>query len=443
MAAQLAQELDLNGWLQHLEKLHPSTIELGLARVSRVASQMQLDFGNAKVLTVGGTNGKGSSVTMLAGILRAAGYQAVTYTSPHIRLYNERVGLNDRLATDAELCAGFTAVEQARGDISLTYFEFGTLAAFWLFAQHKPDFIILEVGLGGRLDAVNIIDADVSLLTNVDLDHIDWLGDTRDKIGYEKAGIFRTGKPAVYGERSMPDSVRDFAAANHIPLLQQGRQFGWSEADECWDWYGEDLHGNRVTLTALPRNGFPLDNAAAVLQVLHKLPLTLARVAIDRGLAEAELAGRFQKKLHNGVRVILDVAHNPHAAANLAANIRKHLAGCRVVMVLGMLGDKDSASVVRLLAPAVSHIYAASLGGERGSAAAFLYNHARALGYQDITCYPGPVEAFEAACKAAINTQGTESVVETVVEKRVETAVETVVVVTGSFFTISAVLEII
>ncbi len=427
MSAVLAQTLDLAGWLHHLEQLHPSTIELGLARVQQVATRMPIDFGAAKVITVGGTNGKGSSVTMLAGILRAAGYLAVTYTSPHLRLYNERVGLNGRLVTDAELCAGFAAVELARGDVSLTYFEFGTLAAFWLFARQKPDFIILEVGLGGRLDAVNIIDADASLLTNVDLDHIDWLGDTRDKIGFEKAGIFRTGKPAIYGERSMPDSVRDYATVNGIPLLQQGQEFGWHEAGEGWDWYGEDLNGARMSLAGLPRNGFPLDNAAAVLQVLFKLPVSLERAAIDSGLAGAELAGRFQHKVHNGVHVILDVAHNPHAATNLAANIRKHLAGCRVLMVLGMLGDKDSAGVVRLLVPAVSHIYAASLGGERGSPAEILYNHARELGYQALTCHSGPVEAFEAACEHAASGQGA----------------ETVVVVTGSFFTISAVLEII
>jgi dihydrofolate synthase/folylpolyglutamate synthase len=423
--------VNLAGWLHHLEKLHPSTIELGLDRVQQVAGRMQLDFGNAKVITVGGTNGKGSSVTMLAGILRAADYLTVTYTSPHIRIYNERVGLNGRLATDAELCAGFAAVESARGAVSLTYFEFGTLAAFWLFVQQKPDFIILEVGLGGRLDAVNILDADVSLLTNVALDHMDWLGDTRDKIGYEKAGIFRSGKPAVYGERSMPDSVRDYATEHLIPLLQQGQEFGWREAGEGWDWYGEDLQGARVSLGALPRNGFPLDNAAAVLQVLHKLPITLPRAALDRGLAEAELAGRFQQLRYQGTRVILDVAHNPHAAANLTANIRQRLAGCRVLLVLGMLADKDSATVVRLLAPAVSHIYAASLGGERGSPAEILYNHAHELGYQAISCHGSPVEAFKAACKAAVNAQGTEN------------AFETVVVVTGSFFTISAVLEII
>lgn len=418
---------DLSGWLRHLETLHPSTIELGLARVRQVAKRLQLDFGHAKVITVGGTNGKGSSVTMLASILRAAGYSAVTYTSPHITHYNERVGLNDRLATDAELCNGFAAVEAVRGEVTLTYFEFGTLAALWLFAQAKPDFIILEVGLGGRLDAVNIIDADVSLLTNVDLDHIDWLGDTRDKIGFEKAGIFRTGRPAIYGERSMPQSVADHARAHQIPLLQQGRDFGWQEAGPEWHWHGVDSNGRPVQLADLPRNGFPLDNAAAVLQVLHSLGLNLPRAAIDQGLARAELAGRFQQKQYQGLRVVLDVAHNPHAASNLAHNIRTRLAGCRVLLVLGMLGDKDSAGVVRLLGPVVDHIYAASLAGDRGAPADVLYNHARQLGHQAISCHASATAAFAAACADA-GAQGDR---------------ETVIVVTGSFFTISAVLELI
>jgi len=426
LGAATAQPTTLAGWLSHLEQLHPSTIELGLGRVRQVADRLRLDFGNAKVITVGGTNGKGSSVTMLAGILRAAGHQAVTYTSPHLLIYNERVGLNGRLATDQELCDGFAAVERARGDISLTYFEFGTLGALWLFAQLKPDFIILEVGLGGRLDAVNIIDADVSILTNVDLDHMDWLGDTREKIGYEKAGIFRPGRPAIYGEVAMPDSVRDYAGSNGIPLLQQGREFGWREHGERWDWYGQDRKGQPVELTGLPCNGFPLDNAAGVLQALHSLCLKLPRAAIDQGLATAELAGRFQRKQYRGLTVILDVAHNPHAARNLAHNIQTRLQGKQVHLVLGMLADKDSATVVQLLAPKVHHIYAASLGGERGSPADVLYNHARRSGYQAVSCHADPVAAFTAASEAAQTLD----------------AVANVVVVTGSFFTISAVLEL-
>jgi dihydrofolate synthase/folylpolyglutamate synthase len=264
------------------------------------------------------------------------------------------------------------------------------------------------------------------LLTNVDLDHVDWLGDTREKIGFEKAGIFRSGRPAIYGERSMPDSVRSYADQHAIPLLQQGQQFGWQQHGDRWDWFGEDCEGKRIELKDIPANGFPLDNAAAVLQVLQFLPVTLPRTAIDTGMARAELAGRFQQRQFQGRRVILDVAHNPHAAANLAHNIRKRLAGCDVRLVLGMLGDKDSSGVVRLLSPEVAHIYAASLGGERGAPADILYNHARQLGFSAITCHATVAEAFAAACSAAGQQPGK----------------ETVIVVTGSFFTISAVLEL-
>jgi dihydrofolate synthase/folylpolyglutamate synthase len=423
------QPQDLAGWLRHLEQLHPSTIELGLERVRRVFKALQLDFTASKVLTVGGTNGKGSSVTMLAGILRAAGYSVATYTSPHLLVYNERVTFNGRLATDAELCAGFAAVEQARAGVSLTYFEFGTLGALWFFAQQKPDFIILEVGLGGRLDAVNILDADASLLTNVDLDHMDWLGDTRDKIGVEKAGIFRSQRPAVYGERSMPVAVRDYAQQHHVPLLQQGREFGWKETGSTWEWHGRDRAGGQQVLGGLPNNGFPLDNAAGVLQILHQLDIRLPRAAIDSGLRHAQLAGRFQQTEYQGVRVVLDVAHNPHAAANLAANIRSRLSGCQVLLVLGMLGDKDSASVMRLLLPEVAHTYVGSLGGERGAPADILYNHAQQLGCTAVSKFASIEEAFAAAsAHAKAHTQ--------------QSGQEAVVVACGSFFTVSAVLAL-
>jgi dihydrofolate synthase / folylpolyglutamate synthase len=462
MSAISALPHDLTGWLAHLERLHPTTIELGLARVQEVYQRLQLSFGTAKVVTVGGTNGKGSSVTMLASILRAAGYQVVTYTSPHLLAYNERVGLQDRLATDAELCAGFAAVEAARGATSLTYFEFGTLAALWLFAQQQPDVIVLEVGLGGRLDAVNILDPDVSLLTNVDLDHMDWLGDTRDKIGIEKAGIFRSQRPAVYGERDMPASVGQVADQQGVLLLRQGVQFGWQldneSSDANWHWRGEDLQGQPVELANLPRNDFPLDNAAAVLQVLYKLPLSLSRAAIEQGLRMAVLAGRFHACRYQGQQVILDVAHNPHAARNLAYNIRTRLAGRRVLLVLGMLADKDSRRVVELLVPVVDQIFAATLGGERGASADILYNHAHALGYGALSKYDSVSAAFAAACAEAQQTksnQGESNQGESTQDKSIQKATVAgsssqpqaakppVIVVTGSFFTVAAVLELV
>jgi dihydrofolate synthase / folylpolyglutamate synthase len=458
MSATSALPHDLTSWLAHLECLHPTTIELGLARVREVYQRLQLNFGKAKVITVGGTNGKGSSVTMLASILRAAGYQVVTYTSPHLLKYNERVGLQDRLATDAELCAGFAAVEAARGATSLTYFEFGTLAALWLFAQQQPDVMVLEVGLGGRLDAVNILDPDVSLLTNVDLDHMDWLGDTRDKIGAEKAGIFRSQRPAVYGERDMPVSVGQVAEQQGVLLLRQGMQFSWQLSDSRWHWRGEGLQGQVVELADLPRSDFPLDNAAAVLQVLHRLPLSISRAAIEQGLRSAVLAGRFQECSYHGQQVILDVAHNPHAARNLAANIRTRLAGRQVLLVLGMLADKDSRAVVELLVPVVDHLFAATLGGERGASADILYNHARALAYAALSKHDSVAAAFTAAYAEAQQSKSNQSksnqsksIQNSTIAgsssqpqaDQLSAAKPPVIVVTGSFFTVAAVLELV
>jgi dihydrofolate synthase/folylpolyglutamate synthase len=413
-------------WLAWLERLHPSTIELGLDRVRRVYERLQLDLSRSRVVIVGGTNGKGSSVAMLAGALRAAGHSVGTYTSPHLLRYNERVNLNGEIASDAALCQAFAAVEAVRGDVSLTYFEYGTLAALVLFAQEQPDYLILEIGLGGRLDAVNIVEPELCILTNVALDHVDWLGDTRDAIGREKAGIFRAGKFALYGESDLPDSVRSEATRIGAKLLRKGENFAWEETGDTWTWRGHDAEGRALELTALPRNGFPFDNAAAVVQALQLLEPSLPRAALDKGLSEAMVPGRFQQLRYKDRNVILDVAHNPHAAANLAHNITHRLRKAgpgRVLLVLGMLGDKDSAGVVSLLAPCADRIYAAALGGERGSPAEIIYNHARRFGYAEVSCHPNVQDAFLAAHADA-------------------QAADTLIV-TGSFFTVAAVLELI
>jgi dihydrofolate synthase/folylpolyglutamate synthase len=415
------QNAGLADWLGFLEALHPVTIELGLERVRDVYERMGLELSGQQLVIVGGTNGKGSSVAMLSGILRAAGHTVGTYTSPHLVHYNERVSLNGRHATDAELCAAFAAVEAVRASVSLTYFEFGTLAALQCFAQHKPEFVILEVGLGGRLDAVNIIEPAVSLLTNVDLDHCDWLGDTREKIGFEKAGIFRAGKPAVYGESDMPVTVREQAASLGATLLHKGEQYQWQADGELWHWQGRNAAGNAVDYRDLPRNGFPLDNAAGVLQALLWLNTRVERGHIDQGLRDAVVPGRFQQLRLNGRDLILDVAHNPHAARYLALRLGELAQTRRIQLVLGMLGDKDSASVVRLLAPHASHLYAASLGGERGAPAEIIYNHARAAGAARVSMHASVTDALAAALEQAADTD--------------------LIVVTGSFFTVAAALE--
>lgn len=416
----------LSEWLEWLERLHPSTIELGLERVRRVHERLDLDLSHSRILIVGGTNGKGSSVAMLAGTLRAAGHSVGTYTSPHLLRYNERVTLDGVEATDAELCEAFAAVEAVRGEVSLTYFEYGTLAALVLFAKKRPDYLIMEVGLGGRLDAVNIVEPELSILTNVALDHLDWLGDTREAIGREKAGIFRAGKSALYGESDMPQSVLSEAERIGAQLLRKGVDFAWEEQGATWNWRGRSANGERIALEGLPRNGFPLDNAAAVVQALQLLEPGLPRAALDKGLAEAVVAGRFQRVEYKGRRVILDVAHNPHAATYLAYNLRHRVRpnqNGRILLVLAMLGDKDSAGVVQFLAPCADRIYAASLGGERGSSAEIIYNHARRFGHAQITCHSNVQEAFQTA--------------------HAEAEVDDTIIVTGSFFTVAAVLELI
>lgn len=419
--------LTLQDWLRRLESLHPVTIELGLDRVQRVYERMHLAFfgksTGSKIIIVGGTNGKGSTCTMLTRVLLAAGRHVATYTSPHLLRYNERVCIDGREATDAELCEAFAAVEAVRGEVSLTYFEFGTLAALYCFAQRRPDVVILEVGLGGRLDAVNIIEPAVSILTNVALDHMDWLGNTRELIGYEKAGIFRSGHPAIYGELDMPDSVALHARTIGADLLRVGQHYTWQRDNATWRWEGRSASGAPLVIEHLPVVPFPLDNAAAVVQALQYLNLAISPEQLRRGLAASELAGRFQEVSFRGTRVIVDVAHNPHAAANLATNIRTRLAGHPVQLVLGMLNDKDSAAVVRILAPEVAHIHAASLGGERGAEAKIIYNDARESGVFAVTCHHTVLLALVAACTA--------------------TGTDGVVVVTGSFFTVAAILELI
>ncbi|MES2625766.1 MAG: bifunctional tetrahydrofolate synthase/dihydrofolate synthase [Pseudomonadota bacterium] len=419
----VTESKDLQGWLRWLEQLHPSTIDLGLERVQQVMQRMSLDFGATQIVIVGGTNGKGSTVAMLGNILLAAGHTVGSYTSPHLLTYNERVCYNGKPVDDAALCSAFAAIEAVRGDVSLTYFEFGTLAALHYFASRKPDFMILEVGLGGRLDAVNIMNPDISILTNVALDHMDWLGTTREQIGFEKAGIFRTDKYAIFGESDMPDSVRNHAQKISARLLHNTEHYQWQSHGATWSWHGLSGTGEQISLQDLPQVPFPLDNAAGVIQALQCLNGNFTVEHIREGLSKTTLPGRFQSVEYKGQWVILDVAHNPHAAANLVRNIQTRLAGCEVQLVLGMLADKDSSAVVQLLAPVVTHIHAATLQGERGSPAKILYNHAQQAGMSAVTCHESVTSAFAAACAAS--------------------GAESVVVVTGSFFTVAAVLELI
>ncbi len=354
-------------WLSWQETLNPAGIELGLERVRTVLERLGHAHPSFTVITVGGTNGKGSSVAMLESILLAGGYRVGSYTSPHLLRYNERIRIQGSEIDDARLCAAFERVDQARGDIALTYFEFGTLAAIDIFADQNLNVAVLEVGLGGRLDAVNVLDADVALVTSVGIDHQEWLGDDRESIGREKAGIFRPGQAAVCGDPEPPASLLQHAQQLGTTLYCTGRDFGYERVGEGWQWWGA---GERSAVLPLPalEGAFQLGNAAAVLMVLTLLKqrFPLHEDALRQGLTSLSLPGRFQI-IPGEVTRIFDVGHNPQAAAVLAGALAGQPSSGRTLAVVGMLADKDHKGVFTLLCPTVDEWYAADLDVPRGA----------------------------------------------------------------------------
>jgi dihydrofolate synthase/folylpolyglutamate synthase len=352
----------LEDWLLYIERQHPQAIALGLDRVLQVSKTMNIRL-QCPVITVGGTNGKGSTCAMLESILRAASYRTGLYTSPHLVRYNERVRIAGAPAGDALLEEGFAAVERARGDVPLTYFEFGTLAAFWIFEKQKVEIAVLEVGLGGRLDAVNVLDADCAVLTSVGIDHVNYLGPDRESIGREKAGIFRAGRPAVIAD---PDPPRSVLAAPGEKLFF-GKDFGYREQEKQWSYWGPRGRRSGLAPPAL-RGAIQLRNACAALCALDALALPVAMQEVRRGLAEVALAGRFQV-LPGRPQVILDVAHNVEAAKVLADNLLVSGYGSETIAVCGMLRDKDIGGVLCALEPRVTRWHFASLPGPRGASA--------------------------------------------------------------------------
>lgn len=399
----------LSQWLEYIERQHPKTIEMGLERIIRVRDAMAAGGPSfsGPVITVGGTNGKGSTCAMLESILQAAGYRVGLYTSPHLLRYNERVRIGGREADDSALADAFERVEAARAmlagpPVSLTYFEFGTLAAWDLFSRSGLDALILEVGLGGRLDAVNAFDSRCAILTSVDLDHMDYLGDTREKIGSEKAGIFRPGCPAIVADPVPPASVIAKARDIGADLQLIGRDFGYTGDRQQWQFWGRA--GKRPVL-AYPalRGANQLLNAAAALAALDTLraELPVGMNQIRLGLATVELPGRFQVLPGRPVTV-LDVAHNPHAAAVLAENLMNMGFHPETHAVFGMLADKDIAGVVRLLDRRIDHWHLCSLPGVRGSSAAALQSILRGQGVQgSVELHESPAAAWAAARGAA------------------------------------------
>jgi dihydrofolate synthase/folylpolyglutamate synthase len=392
---------DLAGWLAHVERQHPSAIALGLERVSVVLAELAIPK-SCPIVVVGGTNGKGSTCAMLEVCLRAAGYRVGLYTSPHLLRYNERVRIEGREVDDAALVESFAEVERARRGTPLTYFEFGTLAAWVAFSSERLDALILEVGLGGRLDAVNVFEPDCAVLTSIDLDHMDYLGDTREKIGWEKAHIFRPGVPAIVADPAPPQSVLDHAAAIGARLLVAGREFGCDGDRLQWRYWGPG--GTRAGLAhpAL-RGANQLRNASACIAALDSLRdrLPVSVQAIRQGLALVDLPGRFQV-LPGRPAVILDVAHNPHAAAVLAANLAAMEGFHDTLAVVGVLRDKDIRAIVAALARQVDRWFAASLDNPRGATAAEVAAAiAQVRPDQDVACFARPREAFAAAREAA------------------------------------------
>lgn len=353
---------DLAGWLARIEACHPAEIELGLDRLQQVAQRLPLDLSRSCKVVIGGTNGKGSTLTMLDAILRDAGYVTGSYTSPHFLHYNERICISGQPVEDAVLCEAFALIEQAREATPLTYFEYGTLAALLIFSQRQVDVALLEVGLGGRLDAVNIVDADIALVTTVALDHTDWLGPDRESIGREKAGIFRAGKPALCGDAAPPSTLVAYAHELGSPLQVQGVDFRYRREGDVWHW-----QGSNICLNDLPLPVLPLPNAALVLAALQFFPFPVPEQSIRSGLAGARLKGRMQAVRLGQVEAVVDVAHNPEAAEYLAGWLKSRPCNGRVHLVLGMLADKDIETVIQTLVPVVDVWHPVSLCVPRGA----------------------------------------------------------------------------
>jgi dihydrofolate synthase/folylpolyglutamate synthase len=358
-------------WLAWQQMAHPVAIDPGLERVGEVWRRLALTRPRT-VLTIGGTNGKGSVCAYLDAMLGAAGYDAGLFTSPHLIRYNERIRSGGREAGDAAIVAAFARIDAARGDISLTFFEWNTLAAFVLFAQERVDIAVLEVGMGGRLDAVNLADADVAAVVTVGLDHREWLGSSVDEIGFEKAGILRPGRPAIFGSRAMPESVARAAAACGARLRRFGRDFDYVERADGWDYIGV---GSRRRELPLPGIGgsTQLANAATALAVLEgaEPAVLVPDEAVRAGLRQVRLAGRFQV-IDGDPEWILDVAHNPEAARALAASLAARPVRGHTVAVCGILADKDIEDIVKSLADGIQQWIAVGLAGPRALTAAEL-----------------------------------------------------------------------
>lgn len=394
---------NLTDWLAWQESSAPVEIELGLNRCRTVATAMEIDCGDAVVITVAGTNGKGSSVTMLENVWLAAGYSVAAYTSPHMLSYNERIRFAGVPIAEQKICAAFENIETHRADTYLTYFEYGTLAALKIFQELQPDIIILEVGLGGRLDAVNIIDADVALITSIGIDHVEFLGSDRESIGFEKAGIMRAERPAVCSDPHVPQSVMNFAAQLGAKLACLGVEFRFQINDDSWDWWNE-----KQEYLALPNpnlvGDYQFRNAAGVLQVIDLLQprLPVSRDVLEQMLQRVQLWGRFQR-FPGSIEYIFDVAHNVQAIEQFVATLAKIRCAGKTHLVLGMLKTKDRSTVIKVLQSSVDKWYLASVNARRGASADELSMSLQKTGsIADVVRFDSVIEALSAAREAAV-----------------------------------------
>jgi dihydrofolate synthase/folylpolyglutamate synthase len=385
----------LADWLEFIETCHPINIDLGLERISEVAQRLDVLNFNCPVVTVAGTNGKGSNVSLIAAILGAAGYRVGIYTSPHLIHYQERIQIAGQCISLQDLSHAFSQIEENRAGISLTYFEYGTLAALWYFKHATLDAIVLEVGLGGRLDAVNCVDADLAIISMIDFDHMDYLGDTREKIGFEKAAIMRANRPCVCGDFAPPESILNTAKTLACPLYRQSIEFDYKMKASSWSFSSQ-----QTTLHDLPLPSIDLQNAATALQAVELLGehFIITPLSIKEGLKRVFLPGRFQIIEKNARQIIIDVAHNPAGGVFLSRRLANTPCYGNTYAVTGMLANKDIINTFRPLKDHIDHWYVCDLAEQRAARAIQLKQLLTKLEVtQPILEFSSPEEAFQHA----------------------------------------------
>lgn len=415
----LSAQNSLSDWLAYIESIHPAEIELGLNRVCEVARRLGLLQSTAKIITVAGTNGKGSCVASLEGLLQQAGLRCGSYTSPHFLRYNERIKVDGGNAADKDIVLAFAAIEQARAEISLSYFEYGTLAALQLFKSLPLDVLILEVGLGGRLDAVNIIDPDVAIVTSIALDHQDWLGSDINIIAREKAGIFRPARWAICADAAAPNSIKEYAAEIGAKLLWAGQEF---EAELTAGHLQLALQQPQVKQLAIKASGLPINSQVAAIQALACLELLPAVALVERALMSLQLAGRGQQAQLGKTPVVLDVAHNPAAVQRLVQQLKAKPPMGQLVVIAAMMKDKDCASILSLLAPSTDEFYVCDLPGNVRAAKAVELQ-------QQLSLLGAKASSFASVAEALAKAQNTLNE-------------NDLVVVMGSFFTVGEAMAV-